>query len=170
MTRHRSTPARLVAAAGVAALVLPLAGCYDDDVDADPPMGAVERAEDIQALDLVLVTKGEGVARLVGTVINEGEETDRLVGIDVDTETGPYSLIFGEGPLLLPTDEPLKLAREAEITVVSDKLRPGFMAELTLMFENSPPVDSKVPVYLQEGMYSDVEVIRPADGDIAPES
>lgn len=54
--------------------------------------------------------------------------------------------------------------------MVSDQLRPGFMAELTLLFENSAPVSSEVLVELREGAYSDVEVMRPPDGDIAPGS
>lgn len=175
--RIRPSQFRLGATAGAAVLLLSLTACGEDDLasvdgpdNADPPLGAVERTENIDALNLVLVTEGEGVARLVGTVINQAEETDRLIGIDVDTEVGPYSLIFAEGPLLLPTDEPLRLAREAEVTVVSDRLRPGFTAEVTLLFENSAPVVSEVLVKLREGVYSDVEVMRPPDGDIAPDN
>ena len=175
--RIRPSQLRIGAAAGAASLLLSLTACGEDDLvgvdgpdNADPPLGAVERTESIDALNLVLVTEGEGVARLVGTVINEAEETDRLIGIDVDTEIGPYSLIFAEGPLLLPTGEPLRLAREAEVTVVSDRLRPGFMAEVTLLFENSEPVVSQVLVKLREGAYSEVEVMRPPDGDISPDS
>lgn len=165
MIRNRPTPARLGVVAATAAMLLPLAGCADDsEVPNETAAGAIDRTETIDALNLVLVTDGTGAARLVGTVINEAEQTDRLVGIDVDTEVGPYSLVFGEGPLTLPTDEPLELADDAEVSVISDNLRPGFMAELTLMFENSAPVVSQVPVRLQEGPYSDIEVIPPPGG------
>lgn len=153
----------------VTALVTLLAGCGDDPVESEPAQGTVARTESVDALNLVLVTEGLGVARLVGTVINQAEETDRLVGIDVDTEIGEFSVIVARAPLTLPTDEPLELARDAEVSVLAERLRPGFMAELTLVFANSAPIQVQAPVREREGAYSDVEVLRPPDGDIAPD-
>lgn len=143
--------------------------CMDQQPEGEAPVGQVERTETIEALDLVLVTNGNGVARLVGTIINEADEDDRLIGIDVDTEIGEFSVIVADAPIVLRPDEPVKLAREAVVTVLSKALRPGFRGELTLVFRDSPPIVTTVPVKLQEGIYEDVEVMEPPDGDIAPD-
>jgi hypothetical protein len=155
-------------AVAAVALLLPLTGCAKENPRASPPLGAVERTDSMSAIDLVLVTNGHGVARLVGTLANTGTKADRLVGADLDGEVGHFSLIFGDGPFVIPPDQPLKLARDAEVTVISDQLRPGFDAKLTLYFADSRPVQSHVIVRRQRGAYKDVEVIRPPDGDIAP--
>lgn len=149
-------------------LLLPLAAC-SEPVESEPAVGQVERTESIDALNMVLVTRGDGVARLVGTLINESDELDRLVGVDVDTEIGDFSVILGDAPVLLPSEEPKKLARDAVVTVISEALRPGFRPELTLVFRNSEPIVTTVPVKLQEGIYEDVEIMAPPDGDIAPQ-
>jgi hypothetical protein len=54
------------------------------------------------------------------------------------------------------------------VTVVSDNLRNGFRAELTLLFANSAPIVTTVPVESQTGPYADVEVVLPPDGEVAP--
>ncbi len=151
-------------------LAIPLTACAPEPQEAEEAaVGQVERTETIDALNLVLVTRGDGVARLVGTLVNEAEEEDRLVGVDVDTEVGEFSVILADAPIVLTTDDPVKLARDAEVTVLSPALRPGFRAELQLVFSNSEPILTTVPVKLQEGIYEDVEVREPPDGDIAPE-
>jgi hypothetical protein len=167
MNRGARLPRWLVMAL-VAALLTAVAGCSGDDVDAEPSIGQSERTESVRALGMALVTDGDGVARFVGTLLNEAEETDRLVGVDIDTEIGPFALVFAEGPILLQTDEPFRLAREGEVLVVSDKLRKGFRVELTLVFRNSAPIVTTVPVESQTGPYADVEITRPLDGSIAP--
>lgn len=149
-------------------LILPLSAC-GEPTESTPAVGQVERTETIDALNLVLVTNGDGVARLVGTLLNESDELDRLVGVDVDTEIGEFSVILADAPVLLPSEEPVKLARDAVVTVVSDALRPGFRAELTLVFRESEPIVTTVPVKLQEGIYEDVDILEPPDGDIVPD-
>ncbi len=156
---------RLVAMATMVVAVL-LAGCSEDP-EAEPSLGAVERTGSVTAADLVLVTNGEGVARLVGTLVNEAEDSDRLVGIDLQTEVGEYSVILAQAPVVLPTGEPVRLARDAEVTVLSDTLKPGFRADLRLSFRNSASISTTVPVNLPEGIYSDVEVLDP-DAGLSP--
>ena len=167
MSRSARPPLWLVVAL-VVTLLTAVAGCSGDDVDAEPSIGQSERTESVRALGMALVTDGDGVARFVGTLLNEAEETDRLVGVDIDTEIGPFALVFAEGPILLQTDEPFRLAREGEVLVVSEKLRKGFRVELTLVFRNSAPIVTTVPVESQTGPYADVEITRPLDGSIAP--
>lgn len=90
-TRARTLVATLV----VLALGLAAAGCSEVRPTTAPPLGQVERTGSIKALDLVLVTNGKGVARLVGTLVNEAEEPDRLVGIDLAAEPpGGYSVFL----------------------------------------------------------------------------
>jgi hypothetical protein len=131
-------------------------------------LGQVERTETITAADLILVTNGRGVARMVGTLVNDAEAEDRLVGPDIATDVGEYSGTFAEGPIVLPTDEPVRLPRDALVTVLSDSLRPGFRADIRLSFRNSETITTTVPVEPQEGVYEEVEITQPPDGDISP--
>jgi hypothetical protein len=149
--------------------VTALVGCSEDTVDAEPSIGQVERSETVTATGLALVTNGEGVARLVGTLLNEGETTDRLSGVDVDTEIGQFAVTIAEAPVVLRHDEPFRLAREGHVLVRSPNLRQGFRVEMTLVFRNSVPITTTVPVEPRTGPYEDVEVRTPPDGDIAPD-
>jgi hypothetical protein len=153
---------------GLAMVLWMLSGCSEEP-EAEPSLGQTERTESITATDLVLVTNGDGVARMVGTLINEAEEQDRLVGLDIETDVGEYAVTFAEGPIVLPTDEPVKLARDALVTVVSDSLRPGLRADLRLSFRNSETIDTTVLVKPQSGVYEEVEITQPPDGDISPD-
>lgn len=154
----------------VAVLVaLVLAGCGSDRPDVvDESRGQVERTASIDALDLVLVTNGDGVARLIGTLINQADETDRLVGLDVEAEPPGYSVIFADGPYALPEDDKLRLYRDANVTVISEAFSPGYRADVTLVFANSEPLTTTVPIERNTGIYQDVEVTQPPDGDIRP--
>ncbi|QSR28919.1 hypothetical protein CFI00_00055 [Nocardioides sp. S5] len=151
-------------------LALVLAGCGSDRrADAvDESSGQVERTESIDALNLVLVTDGTGVARLIGTLVNQADEPDRLVGLDVDAEPPGYTVIFADGPYLLPEGEPLRLYRDANVTLLSEAFVPGYRADVTLAFAGSEPLTTTVPVERNTGIYRDVEVRQPPDGDIRP--
>ncbi len=153
---------------GLVLMLWMLSGCSEEP-RAEPSLGQTERTGSITATDLVLVTNGDGVARMVGTLVNEAEETDRLVGLDIGTDVGEYAVTLAEGPIVLPTGETVTLARDARVTVVSDTLRPGFRAEVSLSFRNARTIDTTVLVKSQEGVYEDVEITQPPDGEIAPD-
>lgn len=169
-TAGGSAPARGVLVVSAALLLLSLAGCGEDrrEDTVDAPLGQVERTATIDALNLVLVTNEEGAARLIGTLINQADRPDRLVGLDVDADPPGYSVILADGPYVLPQDEPLRLYRDANVTVLSEAFRPGFRADVTLAFANSGPIRTTVPVETNTGIYRDIEVSRPPDGDIRP--
>ena len=74
------------------------------------------------------MTEGEGVARLVGTLVNNAEDPDRLLEIDVDTEVGPSSVTLAKRPIV--TTVPVKLEEGAYRDVEVDRppdgdIRPG---------------------------------------------
>lgn len=155
---------------GALGLVLSLGACTGaNPASVSPVGGQVERTETIAALNLVLVTNGDGAARLIGTLINEGDQTDRLIGLDVDAEPPGYSVLLLDGPVILPEDDPLRLYRDANVTVVSEAFRPGFRADVTLVFAESEPIVTTVPIERNTGTYAEVEITRPPDGDISPE-
>lgn len=152
----------------LALALVPLTGCAGTKKSqGEPSLGQVERTETITAADLVLVTNGRGVARLVGTLLNDAEEEDRLVGLDIATDIGEYSVTFAEGPIVLPTGEPVRLARDALVTVLTNSLRPGFRADMRLSFRNSETITTTVLVEPQKGVYAEVEITQPPDGDIS---
>lgn len=169
----RSVGARALAGAVAVVIAAALAGCTSTDRRADgvdESRGQVTRTATMDALDLVLVTNGKGVARLVGTLVNQGDQQDRLVGLDVDSEPAGHSVILADGPYVLPEGEPFRLYREANVTVVAEAFSPGYRADLTLVFAESAPITTTVPVERNTGIYRDVEVMRPPDGDIRPGS
>jgi hypothetical protein len=150
-------------------LALVLAGCGADRPDVvDESRGQVERTDSVDALNLVLVTNGDGVARLIGTLINQADEPDRLIGLDVDAEPTGYSFSFADGPYVMPEADKLRLYRDANVTVISEAFAPGYRADVTLVFANSEPLTTTVPIERNTGIYQDVEVTRPPDGDIRP--
>lgn len=162
-------PARRLPAMLAALLLAGLTACADPEIETQPSIGQVESTESMKALGMALVTNGEGAARLVGTLVNSGDDTDRLVGVDVDPTIESYDIVIADGPIVLPPDEPVTLARDAQMTVFSDQFVPGFRAELRLVFANSAPIATTVPVETQTGPYAEVEVLEPIDGDISPE-
>lgn len=162
-------PLRRTAAACLGALVLLAStGCAEVEPEAEPPIGKVEDETPMKALSMALVTNGRGAARMVGTVVNKTGEPDRLIGVDLATER-PFQVWVADAPIELPPGEPVRLARDAELTIFTDGLRPGFRADVTLVFRNSPPIETRVPVEPRTGPYAEVEVLRPPDGDISPE-
>lgn len=168
--RSRRPRTRALAALSVALLAFSLAGCSSDRRadGVDESSGQVERTATIDALNLVLVTNGDGVARLIGTLVNQADQPDRLVGLDVDAEPPGYSVILADGPYVLPEDDPLRLYRDANVTLLSEAFTPGYRADLTLVFANSGPLRTTVPVEKNIGIYRDIEITRPPDGDVRP--
>lgn len=165
--RARGAVARLAAA--LALVLTCVTSCSEPEVETEPSIGQVERTESMAALGMALVTNGEGAARLVGTLVNGADEPDRLLGVDVDPTVESFDIVIADGPIILPTDEPVTLARDAQMTVFADSFVPGFRPELTLVFANSAPIVTTVPVETQTGPYAEVEVLEVPDGDISPD-
>lgn len=143
--------------------------CAERRVESEPSIGQVERTKSMDALGMALVTNGRGAARLVGTLVNNAEESDRLIGVDVDPTVESFDVVIADGPIVLPPEEPVTLARDAQMTVFADGFVPGFRPEIRLVFLNSAPIVTTVPVETQSGPYSEVEVLQAPDGDISPD-
>lgn len=167
-TSRDSRPLRRTVAGCLGALVLLTStGCAERRPEAEPSIGKVEDETPMKALGMALVTNGDGAARMVGTIVNKTGEPDRLVGVDLDTD-GPFQVWVDDAPVVLPRNEPVRLARDAALTIFAKGLKPGFGADLTLVFLNSPPIETHVPVATQTGPYAEVEVLLPPDGDVSP--
>lgn len=146
-----------------------MTSCSEPEVATEPSIGQVERTESMDALGMALVTNGQGAARLVGTLVNNADEPDRLIGVDVDPTVESFDVVIADGPIVLPPEEPVTLARDAQMTVFADRFVPGFRPELRLVFLNSAPIVTTVPVETQTGPYAEVEVLEDPDGDISPD-
>lgn len=152
------------------ALVLAtLVGCGGDGPhdDAEVSHGNDERTGEVKGLSMAAVTNGEGVAAVVGTLLNESDEPDRLVGVEATSERGPVRAVLAE-EVDLPKEEPLRLARENLVTLVSEVLVPGRFITVTFTFAESPALEMQVPVEPHGEAYADIEIVRPPDGDVTP--
>ncbi|NPC43339.1 hypothetical protein [Nocardioides sp. zg-1230] len=155
--------------AGLAVGLACATSCAERPVETEASIGQVERTESMDALGMALVTNGQGAARLVGTLVNQADDPDRLIGVDVEPTVGSFDVVIADGPIVLPPEEPVTLARDAQMTVFTDRFVPGFRPELRLVFLNSAPIVTTVPVETQTGPYAEVEVLRAPDGDISPD-
>lgn len=155
-------------AAGVAMALILTAGCGGAGVKSEPAIGTGERSETVSALSFAAVTDGRGVATVVGTLLNEGEARDRLIGARAEARVGDVIAALPDGPISLPTSAPVQLAPRKGIMLVSPEFREGSLIHLTMKFARSPDITMKIPVEPQTGPYADIEVLRPADGDVAP--
>ena len=164
----RSSTRRLLTLVMMLVTVGALSGCSSNDLEYEPSIGSNARTPSMQALSLAVVTDGEGLGTLVGTMVNEGDETDRLVDVQATAETGPIPTRLPGGPVALPTDEPVRLSTTKAVLMESDNLRQGYWVDLTLSFADSRQMTLKAPVEPRSGPYAEIEITRPADEDVSP--
>lgn len=157
--RRRIQRTSFVYVLAVVAVMLATGGCYADPGDYEPSIGQVERNATVTAANMAIVTDGEGRGVLVGTLINNGEVADRLLDVDVEGELSfPAAVALVDGPVLLPPEEPVRLADDPAVLVAADRLVQGFRAPLELTFEVSSPITTTVTVESQTGPYADIEI------------
>lgn len=147
-------------------IALVLGGC-SNALNYEVAIGASEKQPSVAALSIAAVTKKQGTARLSGTLLNRGDNPDRLVRVEASSERGSVSAHL-EAAVTLRAGEPLRLARNRVVTLKSDHLVPGYLIDVTFVFEGAAPVSMKVPVEAQDDAYADIEVTESPDGDVAP--
>lgn len=152
-----------VAALLVGVLAPVLGGCasgFDSPVQEPytPGVGTNDRGGDVYALNLVIVTDGEGSGTLVATLLNKAAADDTLVGVAVEAEDGRVieSSLLNKVPL--PPEQLVQLHELSAVGVSGDDLRPGFFETVTLQFERADDVTLKVPTETDENAYADVEI------------
>lgn len=151
----------------LSAIVLSLAGC-SNDLDYEVAIGTSEKQPSVAAFSIAAVTKGQGTARLSGTLLNRTDDPDRLVRVEATSERGPVSAHVNEDEAKLPPRVPVRLSRGRVVTLTSDDLVPGYLIDVTFVFADAAPLSMKVPVEAQDDAYADIEVTEPPDGEIAP--
>ena len=126
-----------------ALLVVVLTGCGASGLDA--PTRNIKQVTDgveatsgeIKAVNVLLVTQGDGSAVLVGTLINSGEVSDSITGITANGIVGEVSATTME------TDSPVIFAGDS---ANSSARFPGLNAkasdhvELEITFANAAPI------------------------------
>lgn len=143
----------------VVAILLAVGGCGTESVDAEPSIGQVERNATVTAANLAIVTDGHGRGVLVGTLINNASAGDRLLDVDAEGELEfPIAVALVDGPVLLPPENPVRLADEPAVVISADRLVQGFRAPLELTFASSAAITTTVPVEPPTGPYADIEI------------
>lgn len=136
---------------------LVLTACADE-TELEPPIGQVENNATVTAANMAIVTDDEGNAVLVGTLVNNGEQEDRLLEVVVRTEGGETVPVTLTSDVVLPVEEPVRLADDPSVLIGSEQLNQGFRAPLELAFAESEPIETTVTVEPRSGPYKDIEI------------
>lgn len=152
----------------VALLALVLSACGRDQLPISPGIGVAEHGESIDALSMTVVTNGDGIATLVGTLLNHGSGPDRLVEVSATTQASAVKSVLDHGPVALPVGEPVRLAAQSAVTFTADKFQLGYLMDVTLRFERAGELTIRAIMYPQAGAFKDVEITQPPAGDGAP--
>jgi hypothetical protein len=126
-----------------ALLVVVLTGCGASGLDA--PTRNIKQVTDgveatsgeIKAVNVLLVTQGDGSAVLVGTLINSGEVSDSITGITANGIVGEVSAktMDTDSPVIFAGDSANSSARFAGLNAkASDRV------ELEISFANAAPI------------------------------
>jgi hypothetical protein len=126
-----------------ALLVVVLTGCGASGLDA--PTRNIKQVTDgveatsgeIKAVNVLLVTQGDGSAVLVGTLINSGEVSDSITGITANGIIGEVSAktMETDSPVIFAGDSANSSARFAGLNAkASDRV------ELEISFANAAPI------------------------------
>ena len=160
--RRSTAKASVVVTAAVLALGLSSCGRgFDSPTDQvyNPPIGVNEQSGTVDVLNAVIVTNGDnaGSGTLVATLVNGDQEQDDSLtnisgsGADQVQVSPPSKTSIDAGGVL-------SLLDTGGAKVQGDAVKPGVFISLTFTFANSEAVDVDVPVYLNEGPFSDVPV------------
>ena len=155
---------RLVVLAATTAAALTLSGCalgFDagTNVKVIPGNGASVNLDGLQirGAGLVIDKANPTNATFIGTVINKGEADFSVVGISGSavTEAGTVNVPVAKGSIV-------QFGYESTNTIsLTGDFTPGTWVDVQLLLSGAKPVDLKVMVNLNEGVYADV-VVTPA--------
>lgn len=156
-------PARTTVAVATAAVALGLSSCSLDsptDMVYNPAIGVNDQSTDVFVLNAVIVkgTDASTEGTLVTTLVNKAAEDDLLAGIEVGPEDQGVSVSSAGSTIDLPSNEPVVLDSDSELTASGEGVQDGAFITLTYTFANAEAVTVDVPVAVQgEGYYEDVE-------------
>src|SRR5699024_7278283 len=108
---------------------------------------------------------------VVGTMFNNTDTQTRLMNVTVESERSPIDVSLPDGPVVLPPNQPVNLARLAAVSASTpndNKFPVGFLVPMTLKIDGEQSVNLQVPVETNTGPYSEIEVTKPPDGDVSP--
>ncbi|MGN6577421.1 MAG: hypothetical protein ACTHKG_17245 [Nocardioides sp.] len=163
MNVRRST-AKASAVVTAVVLALGLSACgrgFDSPTDQiyNPPIGVNEQSGTVDVLNAVIVTDGTnaGSGTLVATLVNNDQKTDDTL-TNISGAGGDQVQVSPPSVTSIKAGDVLSLLDTGGAKVEGDAVKPGFMVSLTFTFANAEAVDVDVPVYLNEGPFSEVPV------------
>src|SRR4051794_25675238 len=125
----------------LAVLLLTAVGCGTSDLRYSPSVGVNHLGEEMDALGLTIVTNGEGVATLVGTLLNHGTQPDQLVAVQARSPNQPpITAQLTRGPVRLPVEGPIRMAESSAVTLTAEGFRLGYTVDLRLEFAHADDI------------------------------
>jgi hypothetical protein len=123
-----------------------------------PGPGITVRNTSVYALNALVVTDGRGDGTLVAGLLNKRPQPDALQSVSVTSSSGRrlQTTITG-GTVALPPQKLVQLADTGAVRV-SGTLLPGTICSLALTFQNSAPIQVRIPVVTSAPPYDTVPV------------
>ena len=142
-----------------ALLVVGLAGCNASGPDA--PTRNVRQVTDgveatsglVKAVNVLLVTQGDGSAVLVGTIVNSGDASDSITGITANGIVGAISAtpLDKNSPAIFAGDSANSTAKFAGLNANASS-----RVNLEITFANAEPMNLNVLVRAKAEIYANV--------------
>jgi hypothetical protein len=132
-----------------------------------PGPGITVRNNSVYALNALVVTDGRGDGTLVAGLLNRRPQPDALQSVSITNSSGRQlkTTITG-GTVALPPQKLVQLADTGAVRV-SGTLLPGSVCSLALTFQNSAPVQVKIPVVTSAPPY-DAVPLGPVSASATP--
>jgi hypothetical protein len=152
----------------IALAVLPLAlpvlsSCtvnFNEQTDQvyNPSAGVDDRSGQVDVLNALVVSGGEGSGTVVATLVNNDQtRADKLRSVSGSGADASLKVTPG-GATNIAAGGLLNLATDGRIVVRGDQVKPGGTVSLTFSFERAKAITVDAPVLPNTGAYADVRV------------
>jgi len=132
-----------------------------------PGPGISVRTGGVYAVNMLIVTDGQGNGTLIGALINQQKTADKLTAVDVVGPGGhAVTTSILSGTIALAPQKSVQLADTADVRLTGH-LVAGAFYHLTLTFDQAAPITTQIPILTNTDAYSGVTV-APAPTSTTP--
>jgi hypothetical protein len=148
--------------AAVALVVPALAGCGTNfnaptDQVYNPARGVNDRSGEVDVLDALVVSPGDGTGTVVATLVNNDvANDDKLLKVTVDGTDAHINAAAGDADI--PAGGHNNLGISGAVSASSGQIVAGTFVDVTFTFERAEAITVEAPVVPHEGDFANVPV------------